>query len=341
MSVSSAQRSDKKCDHHPDDCVETSYITQKTINTERVNYCNDVYVAAGEVSKWETTYDGETKLYNRRKCMFILTESNFQRYRNTEITLGAELMQTTDLIKDNVKTYIDWGAKLSGNLKDIFKKVKEVKAKMSDLVEAACKLENSKTNSCFNAEWFTLTGNPPVKCGDEPPTGGDRPNDYPEQCKDIDKTICEMICMPRALNIDINSIFKSSSDIIGIQIFSNISTLDPIQKTLAEKAKAFDAHLQDVMKTRDADMKKQQESLVKSVQETIKATASLYGSRSSFEGLNDTTQYFCCPECGCVSAAEDNCIPRLHNCESKICDICREVKDTFCSGECADEIVKP
>lgn len=335
--ITSSQKKEKRsndCGCKPDECVETNYATQKAINTERGKYCNEVYEAAGLVSKWEKTYDGETNLYNRKKCMFVWTEGNYQRYRNTEICLGTELMQTADLVKDNVKNYIEWGNKLSGSLKDIFKAVKDAKSKLSDLRQAACKLEGTKTDTCFQTEWTILTGRPPAKCGEELKPPGELPKDYPEKCKDIDKKICELICMPtKGLDKDINSLFKSSSEIIGIQVFSNIATLEPLQKTFAEKAKAFDAHLQDVMKAREADMKKIQEGLVKSVQETTKAAYSLYTSRSTFEGLYDTTQYFCCPKCGCVSASTDNCEPRLHDCECCICTICGQVQDTFCKDD--------
>lgn len=334
MSISSikAEQREKDCGCHAHECVETNYPTQKAINTERQAYCNAVYVASGEVGKAEQAYNGENILYKRKKCMFVWTEGNYQRYRNTEIILGTELMQTTESIKTNVGEYIKWGTDLSTKLKDVFKAVKAAKGKLNDLRNAACALDGSKTDSCYQSEWTILTGKPPAKCGDEGP--GEPPKDYPDKCKDIDKTICELICMPKkGLDVDINSIFRSSSEIIGIQVFSNIGTLDQLQKNFGEKSKAFDTHLQDVMKTRESDLKKLQESLVKSVQDKAKAVATLYTSRSNFEALYDTTRYLCCPKCGCVSNEEDNCKPRLHDCECKICEICGDVKQTFCGGD--------
>jgi hypothetical protein len=330
-STSKKEKREKGCGCKPEECVETSYNTQKTINAERLKYCEAVYSSAGDVKKWEKSYSGETTILNRRKCMFMWTEENFRRYRNTEITLGTELMQASELIKENVKSYVDWSGKLSSALKDIFKSVKDAKAKLGDLRQVACKLEGTKTDSCYQSEWTILTGKAPAKCGETKPPS-EPPKDYPEKCGDIDKRICELICMPKALDIDINSIFKSSSEIIGIQVFSNIATLDPLQKSFGDKAKAFDTHLQDVVKTREGDMKKMQESIVKSVQETTKSASTLYTSRSIFESLYDSTQYFCCPKCGCITINEDNCKPRLHECECAVCKICDSVKGTFCTG---------
>lgn len=330
MAISSykAEQRERHCGCQPDECVETSYNTQKAINKERIKYCDAVYVAAGEVNKWEKSYAGETNIYKRRKCMFRWTEKNFQRYRNTEITLGTELMQTTEIIRGNVAEYTKWGTDLSASLKNIFKAVKDSKAKIGELRKAADDLHHSKTDTVYDTEWTILTGKSPSKCG-EP--GNEPPNDYPEKCRDIDKTVSELICMPSALDKDINSIFKSSSEIIGIQVFSNLSRVDTLQKNLAEKAKAFDGYLQEVIKARDGDMKKMQEALVKSVQETTKAAGSLYTARSSFEGIFDSTRYFCCPKCGCVSTVDDNCKPRLADCECEICKICGQVKNTFCN----------
>jgi hypothetical protein len=339
MSVSStrAEQREKHCGCHPDECVETNYNTQKIINTERLNYCQEVYIAAGEVNKWKKSYDGENNLFNRRKCMFVMTEGNYHRFRNTEFCVGTELMQATDLIGANVKSYVEWGSKLSTSLQEIFKKVKDAKGKLGELVDAACKLENSKSNTCFQTEWTILTGKPPVKCGEEPHPTAESPKVFPQKCKDMDKTICDLKCIPAALNKDINSLFKSSSEVIGIQIFSNIATLDLIQKTFAEKAKAFDSHLLDVIKQREADLKKLKDALVKSVQETTKAASALYTSRSNYEGLYDTVRYFCCPKCGCILKTDDDCKAKLHDCECAICEICGNVKDTFCSGDCSND----
>lgn len=337
MSSYKSREREKDCGCKSEECPEDAgKQTQKTINTERLKYCNDLYVAAGDVVKWEKTYDGERNLYNRKKCMFVLTEGNYQRYRNTEICLGTELIQTTELVKENVKSYIDWGGKLNGALKDIFKKVKEAKGKMGELLEAASKIDQAKDNACYESEWTILVGRTKPGCDKQAPPAK-LPDNYPAKCKDIEQTICDLVCIPKALNQDINSIFKSSSEIVGIQVFSNIGTLDPIQDSFAKKAKAFDTHLQDVMKLREADIKELQKSLIKAVQDTTKAAGTLYTTRSTFEALGDTTKFLCCPICGCVTEGSKCDDARLKECECKICKICGDVKKTFCNDGCGTE----
>ncbi|MBA4056586.1 MAG: hypothetical protein C0490_17865, partial [Marivirga sp.] len=324
--------SSKKDPKHRDDdcgvnCEENNTPTQKSINIERKKYCDELYSSAGEVIKWETNYAGQSILYERKKCLFIWTEDNYRRYRNTEICVGTELLQSNELIKENVSNYVKWGNELSAGLKNIFKAIKEAKAKMGDLREAADKLENCKNDSCNCTQVIILTGEVPKNC-----EGKDNPVPVkPKECDTSSQDLTDLICMPRALGFDADYLFKASSEVVGIQVFSNIGTLEPLQKTLLEDSKAFEKHILETMKARETNLKKLQEELIKVVQETTKSAAGLYNKRSDFEGLMCTTKFICCPKCDCVG--EGKCDPRLENCKKEICEICDEVKETFCNCE--------
>ncbi|HEX7017158.1 MAG TPA: hypothetical protein VF191_16730, partial [Cyclobacteriaceae bacterium] len=221
----------KQTDKHEDkdqgckDCEEKDNATQKSINVLRRDYCNKLYESAGEVRKAEKSYDGQFKLFGRKKCMFLWTEENYRRYRNTELCIGTELIQSNDLIKESVGNYIKWGNDLSTSLKNIFKSVKEVKAKMKDLRDAACKLEDCMNDNCNCTQMIILTGKAPEGCKDD--TRQEGPREPRSECKEAGQYLKDIVCMAKALVFDINSIFKASSEIIGIQVFSNIGTLEP------------------------------------------------------------------------------------------------------------------
>ncbi len=329
MAITSSKTDPRQYDPGTDNCVENDSATQKAINMYRRKYCDDLYTSAGEVTKWEKSNEGTLNLYERRKCMFIWTEDNHRRFRNTELRVGTELIQSNDLVKENVTGYIKWSSELSTQLRNILKAVKDVKSKMSDLREAACKLENCKNDSCNCTQLMVLTGKVPDNCKGE---SKQLKKERPKECENTENLLCDLICMPKALSFDIDSIVKSSSEVIGIQVFSNIGTLDQLQNTLSMRSKAFDSHLQTTIRTRETDLKKMQEELVKSVQDTTKATVGLYNKRSDFEGLFKTVDFICCPDCGCVQTG-DICDPRLHQCECEICEICDDVKKTFCEDK--------
>jgi hypothetical protein len=73
--------------------------------------------------------------------------------------------------------------------------------------------------------------------------------------------------------------------------------------------------------------------------------------RATFNGYYDATDFLCCPSCSCIpednadnqesrnqDECNDGCDPRLKKCENEICEICDDVKTTFC---CTPEVTTP
>jgi hypothetical protein len=121
-----------------------------------------------------------------------------------------------------------------------------------------------------------------------------------------------------------------------------VDSLDQLQKDLADKSAAFKKHINETMKLHKADVEKLQDELVISVKSITQAAIDRNSQRANFEGYYDATDFLCCPPCDCVPSEGDNngshdqkgcddlCLPRLKDCESQICDICDNVKTTFC-----------
>lgn len=322
--------------HQDDDncpsCEELDLPTQRTINAQRTKYCNELIWSEGEVVKCEQNYEGLSTQYEHKKCLFVWTQTNYQIYRNMVICISPELIQTTESVKENIATYIKLNTELSTSLKSIFKAAKDVKVKFTELRDQACKLENCINDSCNSLQLGLLTGKAAENCKGETKPETERP----EACSEVEDILNELICMPKALSFDIDSIFKSSSDVIGIQVFSNIPSLDSLQKNFTDLAKDFDKQVQEISKLREGELKKLQEDIIKTVYETSKSAISRLKKRGDFEGLRETLDYICCAECGCVEGNE-NCEPRLKKCECELCDICEEVKTTFCPQEHCEE----
>lgn len=329
-------------------CKEKDNATQLSINRERLKLCSILYETSGKVSMLQKKFKGEKRLYNDKTCLFNNTEENYRLYRNLDISLGTELLQTNESVKTNVKTYTDWNTALNKALKDgIAKSVKEVKAKFAELEAAAFKLDSCLNDKCNQAQKTAITGEKPENCKEDP-------KDPIKDCKDSGDILEELVCIPKGLVADIDSIFQSSSDVVGIQVFSNIDTLDSLQKKLEEQSKQFQKHINDVTKLREGDIKKLQEDLVKSVKEITKAAMDRNSTRSEFEGYKDAVNFICCPKCKCLEgcrchdeeekgqegkpSCEDLSKPRLEKCEEEICGICDDVKKTFC---CDNEPDKP
>lgn len=267
--------------------------------------------------------------------MFLHTEENYRRYRNLEICAGTELLQTNSSIKINVASLTKLNTDLNKVLTDITKQIKDTKSKFADLKSASCKLEDSIVEKCNAAQWKALTGRVLENCDEDPK----QPIDA---CKGTEVEIKSLVCLPKGLGKDIDYIFQSSADVTGIQMFSNIDTLDPLQKALSEKSNTFEKLISDTMKTRKSDLDKLQTDLVDSVKTITQTAMDRNSMRSDFEGYYDTTKFLCCPVCNCVTITpvkadgagkgncKDECNPRLQECASDICKICKDVQITFC-----------
>jgi hypothetical protein len=308
------------------DCEERDNLTQKTINATKKIYCENLFAARHNVKKLEVVYESKQNIYQKKERRYLRTQDSYQRYVNTEISLGCQLIEANKRVTVNVSNYKTWDDSLATALKGIFTSIKDVKSKLNDLRDAAIKLDNSQYDSCSTSQWSILTGKNPDNCKDEPPT-----HHHHEHCKDIDKVIDILICMPKALAFDIDSIFKASSDIIGIEKFCNIVGLVSLQADLSKKTQDFDGLLQTVITARKADLDASQKDLIQSLQDRTDAVIDVYNQRCDYDGVYRTVTEICCPKCNCVNHDAGNCEPRLGRCECEICEICGKVRDAFVS----------
>jgi len=214
------------------DCKDQDNATQVSINAVRTTICTLLYDSQGTVAKLQTKFAGESEVFKEKRCIFLNTEKNYRRYRNFEICTGTELIQTNDSVKATVTQLKDWNKTLNTTLTNLFKQIKDLKNKFTDLKDAACKLESSYEDKCNVGQKKAITGKSGENCDDpKPPI---------DACKDAATEIKQLICIPKGLSHDIDSIFQASSDVIGIQIFSNIDALDQMQKDLSTKSSVFD-----------------------------------------------------------------------------------------------------
>jgi len=307
------------------DNKEKETATQKTIHLIRDSYCTSLKLAKGNVDANLEGYKGaENALkFNVRKLK--RTRQNCNIFVNTELNVGTQLLQFDTSLGDNIKNIKQWNDAFAKGLKDIFSSIKDIKTKVNDLSDVAAKLENSKKDSCYKVQWSVLTGKPMEDC-----KGGDKPPVPREPCKDIDAVLHDIIHMPIALFQDIDSLFKSSSDIVGIQKFSDISKLMDLQAKLDASVKSLDASLTASIKTKKTQVDDAQTATKNSLTDRTKAVAVLYNSRCDFEEIKDTVTDICCNECGCLENCghEEHTKPHLKNCEKKICEICGQINES-------------
>lgn len=306
-----------------DKCGDGTTPTDKTIQTERGKVCNELKDKAGEVHVWEQTRKGAHKLYNDKKCIFVQTETDYQYYRNMELMVGVELLQVNEGIRENVTAYKKWNDDLAGVLKELVKATKEAKGKFTELKDAACKLNTCINDSCQSTQMKILTGESYDNCKDND-------NEIADKCN-AKEVLYRLETIPNIFLHDIDTIFNSATRVAGIQVFSNVAALEPLQKSLQEKSKAFDDFIVEKMTKGIEDLKKSREELAKSVQELTKSTTGLYFRRADFKGVHRAIDKLCDCHCDCIR--DDGDEGRLDRCKCDICDICDQVKAGVCNVE--------
>src|SRR5690242_18758896 len=95
------------------DCEEKDNLTQKTINTIKKTYCDNLFTERNNVKKLEVIYESKEKLFRKKERRYLHIRDNYQRYVNTEINVGCQLIEANKRVTTNVGNYKTWDDNLS------------------------------------------------------------------------------------------------------------------------------------------------------------------------------------------------------------------------------------
>ncbi|WP_392469226.1 hypothetical protein ACF3OC_11415 [Sphingobacterium cellulitidis] len=311
---------------------EAKTITQKNLYQIKEEYCNRLKGKLGELSESEVTKDGTLMMYEKKKCVFVKTEKNYQMLRNLELKIGVELIQASDEIKKNVAASILQNDALLAALKAVSMTAKNAKVAFANLRESAAKLDAGMNDSC-NSGQLKILGCSSENCNDNEKQA--ESNQLPNECQDACRVLQKLVEKPIELSQEIDIICNSVSDIIGIQSFSNIKSLEKFQQDFATNAKTFDDLILSQIINATAGLKKSQDDLTLAIKSQTQSSYALYNKRNELETLVEVKDYLCCHKCNCIgdcgcnegSNDENN---RFKKCKCDICDICKEVTEIYC-----------
>lgn len=306
--------------------------TQRTIDLMKETYCKNLKGLVGELSQSEVTYDGTLVTYNTKKCYFVKTEKNYRITRNLQLSVGVELIQANEEIKKNVVLYNKQNDDLVKALKLVLTNTKEAKIKFGELRDAANKLNDCTKDSCNKSQMVLLGYRQADECNDN---NKDNQEKLPDCCNDVCKIIEDLINIPASMSTDIDIICSASAEIVGIQTFSNIKSLETFQADFFTNAKAFDDLVKQKMAAGSSALNVLQEELSVATKTLTTAGFALYGKRNEVEIADEVKDYLCDHECGCIDHdcgchhEQKDPEGRLENCKCDICKICGEVKDIY------------
>ena len=322
---SSSQQQEKKPGKK---CNDADSLTKKTIKNAKNAYCANLKLKLGVLQQCEETYKGKRTEYEHKKCRVVSTERNYRIFRNAELTVGIQLTRASANIETNVTSYVAFDTKLSAALTDLLATVKTTKAKFSDLRDAGCKLDACCKDSCNRTQWAIITGEKFEDCGEEKqkPEHEHQQGKRPHDCDDVITIIHDLIHEPASFSKEIDIVLNSSADVIGIQTFSNVSSLSqqflPIIKA---NAKSFDEWLVDGMTRGGTDLATAQANLTQVIKDLADSEFAKFNARLDVDAYKGVKDFLCHHKCECVCEGEG----RLDKCKCDICAICHEVTKIY------------
>lgn len=310
--------------------TEVETATQKTIRQIREGYCEKLRTLTGGLNETELGNEGAQMQYEKKKCSFVKTEKNYLLVRNLELKVGLELMQASEEIKKNVAGNLEQNTALVLALKAVVKTAKDTKTIFGDLRDAASKLDACMKDSC-NAVQMKILGCKDNDCNDTKQEVQER---KPDCCQNVCEILDELVTVPDEFSADIDIIFSSSAEIVGIQSFANIKTLEQFQLDFSANAKAFDDLVLSQITAGGISLKKAQDDLTAAIRTLTQSGYALYGKRDEVNTADDTKDYLCCHECKCIGdcgcgGERKEGENRFKNCKSDICEICNEVTGIY------------
>ncbi|HVU99500.1 MAG TPA: hypothetical protein VHE34_29970 [Puia sp.] len=332
MASNSYNQQDPPRKHDPCKCEEHDSATKKSLGALIQVYCQAKDAAESNQEVATKDFEQKEDLFQEKKKTFMWTERNYRIYRDIDIVVDTRLQATNDTFKTNVATYNTESTALYTQLKNILAAIKDVKTKVSALRDQASNLDNFRNDQCNAGQWALLTGKNVENCKPDP---NGPPIERPEACKDAEKIYNELIHVPKkCLVFDVDYLVSASADVIGIQTFSNIASLTPLQGNLADASKALITAIQTAANTRKGELTTLQADLITAMTDATVSGINKFTAISDCDAAYSTLEFFCKPWCDCVvPRREDVCEPRLKKCECEICEICTEVKNTYCEAD--------
>jgi hypothetical protein len=313
--------------------------TKQTIKAKKDDYCKSLITLVGDLTTATENWKGTSTVYELKKCCFVKTEKNYRITRNLELQTGVELIQASADIENNVKASLTKNDSLVKALKAVCAAAKDAKVKFGELRDAAGKLNGCRNDSCNASQMIILGCKPAGECNEDAKKreGAQEPK-IPQACENACCILDHLVSVPEIFSQDIDIIFNASTEIMGIQSFTSIKTLEKFQQDFKANAKSFDDWVAQKMKDGKTAVDGAQTELADATKNVTAAGYALYNARNAVETADSTKDYLCCHKCNCINDEEecgchdldDNSTDRLKSCKCQICDICEEVTGVYC-----------
>jgi regulator of replication initiation timing len=273
---------------------------------EIINQCVDVLKEektvkhAEAAAQWKAVkLKKEVKQY--KTCCLVKSREIWDLYVNMDLCYVVKGYKKSELIKEDIKALCDKEKDMEQKLKDAVKDIKDIKTKLNEVVDEACKLDR-----CIKEEKRCKTGLHDQLKNDK------TKKEWEEVLSCIEEHSVD--CFNLACKA-----FDAGVDVIGIQTFVDMDSLKTLAADLEVKVTALRTDVKAISAKAEADWKLALEELLAVKTEIVTGRFEKCHAVNAREGIEDTIDFLCDPE-GC------------ENFEWTLDEICRKVKKNFGEG---------
>jgi hypothetical protein len=235
-----------------------------------------------------------------KTCCLIKSREIWDLYANLDLCYVVSSRKRTILLNEDIKAHCTKEIALEQKLKDAVKCIKEVKTRLNDVVDEACKIER-----CIKEEKRCKKGlHELIK---------EKDNEWLKLLDHIEKTSIH------CFNIACKA-FDAGVDIVGIQTFVDLDSLKTLGTDLSVKMDTLKTDITANTKKAEEEWKKAFTELTTVKEELVSGEFAKCHSRNAKEGIEKTLDFLCNPH-GCDEIKD-----------TEIDEICRKVKENFGNG---------
>ena len=272
--------------------------TQEVIDKCKDILCDDIIALKAEKDASIIKRTAREEVEQYKICCFVKAQQAFHTYTSLDLLVATKAKKTVEVLGGNVKKYIEIDNGLAKILSETVKSIKEVKKKLAEVADEACKLDR-----CVEEEQRC---NPDLKKALE--NGVPRIKEAIRIIRDSSKNCYDL--SSRA--------FDAGVEIVGVQSFTNLESLKKMSDELTLSVSKFKIDIDLNTKKAYEDMTKCKEEYVTVVQELEQLDFDRCTAEVQFKAVKASRDFICDPHC-----------ERCDDDGRGLQELCRKVKKNF------------
>ena len=274
---------------------------RKTPTEEIINQCletleDEKAAKRAEAKALRRSLELKENVIDYKICCLVKSREVWDLYVNLDLCYFVSSATVTTRLDQDINTYCTKEVELETKLKDAVKCIKEVKTKLNEVVDEACKLDR-----CIKEEKRCKKGLHELLKGSN--------NEWKALLDDIETLSVD--CFNEACKT-----FDAGVDVVGIQTFVDLDSLKEMSADLKTKLTALRTDVNTNITKAETAWKTALTELIAAKEDLVNCEFDKCSAKNKKEGIESTIDFLCDDK---ACNIDDNVLD----------EICKKVKDNF------------